>query len=45
MDDFSQFIKDVRLTYNKERLIRKVADTISTANTLQKNYLTKWGAR
>lgn len=36
MDDFSKFIKDVRLTYDKESLIRKVADAISTANTLQK---------
>ena len=36
MDDFSKFIKDVRLTYDKESLIRKVADAISTANTMQK---------
>ncbi len=36
MDDFSKFIKDVRLTYDKESLIRKMADAISTANTLQK---------
>lgn len=36
MDDFSKFIKDVRLTYDKEILIRKEADAISTANILQK---------
>ncbi len=36
MDDFSKFIKNVRLTYDKESLIRKVADAISTANTMQK---------
>lgn len=36
MDAFSKFIKDVRLTYDKESLMRKVADAISTANTLQK---------
>lgn len=36
MDEFSKFIKDVRLSYDKESPIRKVADTISQANTLQK---------
>lgn len=36
MDDFSKFIKDIRLSYDKESPIRKVADAISTANTLQK---------
>lgn len=36
MDKFSKFIKDVRLTYDKESLIRKVADAVSTADTLQK---------
>ena len=36
MDDFSEFIKAVRLTYDKESLIRKVADAVSTADILQK---------
>lgn len=36
MDDFSKFIKDIRLSYDKESPIRKVADAISIANTLQK---------
>ena len=36
MDDFSKFVKDVRLTYDKESLIRKVADAVSTADILQK---------
>lgn len=36
MDDFSKFVKDVRLTYDKESLIRKVADAVSTVDILQK---------
>jgi hypothetical protein len=36
MDDFSKFIKDIRLSYDKESPIRKVVDAISQANTLQK---------
>ena len=36
MDNFSKFVKDVRLTYDKESLIRKVADAVSTADILQK---------
>lgn len=36
MDDFSKFIKDIRLSYDKESPIRKVVDAISKANTLQK---------
>jgi len=36
MDDFSKFIKVVRLSYDKESPIRKLADAVSKANTLQK---------
>ncbi len=36
MDDFSEFIKGVRLSYDKESPIRKLADAISQANNLQK---------
>lgn len=36
MDDFSEFIKGIRLSYDKESPIRKLADTVSKANTLQK---------
>lgn len=36
MDGFSKFIKDIRLSYDKESPIRKVVDAISQANTLQK---------
>lgn len=36
MDDFSEFIKGVRLSYDKESPLRKLADAISQANNLQK---------
>lgn len=36
MDDFSEFIKGIRLSYDKESPIRKLADAVSKANTLQK---------
>lgn len=36
MDEFSKFIKGVRLSYDKESPIRKVADAISQTNILQK---------
>ena len=36
MDEFSEFIKSVRLSYDKENPVRKVADAISQATTLQK---------
>lgn len=36
MDEFSKFIKCVRLSYDKENPVRKVADAISQATTLQK---------
>ncbi|ROS97274.1 hypothetical protein EEL40_07310 [Muribaculaceae bacterium Isolate-083 (Janvier)] len=36
MDNFSEFIKSVRLSCDKESPIRKFADFISTADTLTK---------
>lgn len=36
MDDFSEFIKSVRLSYDKETPIRKFADVVSKADTLKK---------
>lgn len=36
MDNFSEFIKAVRLSCDEESPIRKFADAISQANTLQK---------
>lgn len=36
MDDFSEFIKAVRLSYDEESPIRKFADAVSKADTLQK---------
>ena len=36
MDEFSKFIKSVRLSYDKENPVRKVADAISQTTTLQK---------
>lgn len=36
MDDFSEFIKAVRLSYDEESPIRKLADAVSKADTLQK---------
>lgn len=34
--DFSKFVKVVRLSYDKESPIRKLADAVSKTNTLQK---------
>ena len=36
MDEFSEFIKNVRLSNDKESPIRKLADVVSTADTLKK---------
>lgn len=36
MDDFSEFIKALRLSYDEESPIRKFADAVSKADTLQK---------
>ena len=36
MDEFSEFIKSVRLSCDKESPIRKFADAFSTADTLTK---------
>lgn len=36
MDNFSEFIKAVRLSYDEESPIRKFADAVSKADTLQK---------
>lgn len=36
MNDFSEFIKAVRLSYDEESPIRKFADAVSKADTLQK---------
>ena len=36
MDNFSEFIKSVRLSCDKESPIRKFADVVSTADTLTK---------
>ena len=36
MDEFSEFLKSVRLSCDKESPIRKFADVVSTADTLTK---------